>query len=130
MTPWLKPLAVLPEDLGSSPNKHVVAHGCLYLQFQVSMGTRHACHARISCTCRQKGMHTFFFLGVCSIHSISSGHISPIMHQQPNFLKASSLLLDARYLLNMSRRAGTYRQEGEVSSRGLFSVHMLGSGAR
>jgi hypothetical protein len=34
MSQWLRALAVLPEDPGSSPSTHTAAHTCLYLQFQ------------------------------------------------------------------------------------------------
>jgi hypothetical protein len=34
MSQWLRVLAALPEDPGSIPSTHMIAHNCVYLQFQ------------------------------------------------------------------------------------------------
>ena len=36
MAQWLRALAALPEDLGSTPSNHMVAHNCLSLDLMPS----------------------------------------------------------------------------------------------
>lgn len=55
----LTALTALAEDPGSVPSTHMVAHNCLYLQFQALKPSQNSASTKYILTCRQKtDIHT------------------------------------------------------------------------